>query len=225
MRFLFCNIAWMSYYKGNVEGNDEPKGGGSYVLETKDAHEKYNFQALDFEFSDDSFAAGKYCMGFVETKSTNGADANQLNIEKIIDCEACKKEAFVDDVTVVYCARYPYTDKPETLVVGWYKNARVYRNYERQDFLDENGELVEYQLFNAFAKKEDCVLLPTGVRRRGNTWVVPRKKGKTVTYGFGQSNVWFANDSENELLSAFLKRLEEQITNYDGENWIDKYPE
>lgn len=57
MRFLFCNIAWMSYYKGNVNGNDEPKGGGSYVLETKDAHEKHNFQALNFEFSDDSFAA------------------------------------------------------------------------------------------------------------------------------------------------------------------------
>lgn len=44
MRILFCNIAWMDYYKGIVPGKDEPKNGGSYVKDTKDAHEKYNFK-------------------------------------------------------------------------------------------------------------------------------------------------------------------------------------
>ena len=46
MRILFCNIAWMNYYKGIVWGKDEPQNGGSYVKETLDAHEKYNFEAI-----------------------------------------------------------------------------------------------------------------------------------------------------------------------------------
>ena len=43
MRILFCNIAWMKEYRGNEDGNDTPLNGGSYVDETGDAHEKYNF--------------------------------------------------------------------------------------------------------------------------------------------------------------------------------------
>ena len=46
MRILFCNIAWMNYYKGIIWGKDEPQNGGSYVKETLDAHEKYNFEAV-----------------------------------------------------------------------------------------------------------------------------------------------------------------------------------
>ena len=46
LRILFCNIAWMDYYKGIVPGKDEPKGGGSYVNENLDAHEKYNFDVV-----------------------------------------------------------------------------------------------------------------------------------------------------------------------------------
>lgn len=33
MRILFCNIAWMNYYKGIIQGKDEPQNGGSYVKE------------------------------------------------------------------------------------------------------------------------------------------------------------------------------------------------
>ena len=46
MRILFCNIAWMNYYKGIIQGKDEPQNGGSYVKENLDAHEKYNFDAV-----------------------------------------------------------------------------------------------------------------------------------------------------------------------------------
>lgn len=78
---------------------------------------------------------------------------------------------------------------------------------------------------NAIAKKEDCVLLPRGARRKANTWKVPRKS-KGVAYGFGQSNVWYAQGREqHNLLDQFLNRIVSQIENYDGENWIDKYAE
>lgn len=40
---IFCNIAYMKYYKGIIDGVDEPVNGGAYVQETNDAHEAYNF--------------------------------------------------------------------------------------------------------------------------------------------------------------------------------------
>lgn len=98
----------------------------------------------------------------METKSTNGATRNQLNIEKI---------------------------------EGYY-----------------------YQAYNAIARAEDCVLLPRATGWKANLWKVPRKS-KGASYGFGQSNVWFAQGREkNEYLNRFLERVIAQIEAYDGEN-------
>ena len=222
MRVLFCNIAWMDYYKGNVNGNDQPKNGGSYVLENGDAHEKYNFSPVLLSKDNTTYPDGEYCLGFVETKSTNGKTRNQLNIEKIEGYEALKNENEAEDVLVIYCAKFPDSSTYETYVVGWYKHATVYRNYAVMEF--DNGEDGIYeQFYNAIAKKSDCVLLPRGLRRRSNIWRVPRKKGG-ISYGFGRSNVWFASDADkNDSLKKFLDRVTEQIEKYSGENWIDKY--
>lgn len=173
LRILFCNIAWMDYYKGIVPGKDEPKGGGSYVKENLDAHEKYNFDIV-FLSKDAGYPEGEYCLGFVETKSTNGKTRNQLKIEKIDGCEACKNKIQVDDVLVVYCALYPYAIEKETYVVGWYKHATVYRDYEVIRFPVDNDKYYE-QAYNAIAKREDCVLLPGSARRKATEWKVPRK--------------------------------------------------
>ena len=81
MRILFCNIAWMNYYKGIIQGKDEPQNGGSYVKENLDAHEKYNFDAVSLA-NESGYPDGEYCLGFVETKSTNKETRNQLRIEK-----------------------------------------------------------------------------------------------------------------------------------------------
>lgn len=219
MRILFCNIAWMDYYKGNRDGKDIPRGGGSYVLENEDAHEKYNFESVAL-FDESGYPEGEYCLGFVETKSTNSVTRNQLNIEKISGCELCKKESQVEDVLVVYCALYPDAIEKETYVVGWYKHATVYRNYETMQFPTEAEDEFYYQDYNAIAKSEDCVLLPRGARRKVK-WKVPRKT-KGMSYGFGQANVWFASGAdENERLKEFLIRITKQIEEYDGENWVD----
>lgn len=221
MKILFCNIAWMDYYKGIVNGIDEPKNGGSYVAENGDAHEAYNFECVKLG-EDVAYPEGEYCLGFVETKATNGNTRNQLNIEKIAGCELCKKENEVDDVLVVYCAKYPDSLVQETYVVGWYKHATVYRYYETLEFSDGNGG-VFYQDYNAIAKKEDCVLLPRSSRRKSNVWRVPRKSSG-ISYGFGQANVWFASGrGENVHLDTFLTKLVKQIEEYDGENWRDVY--
>ena len=175
MRILFCNIAWMDYYKGIVPGKDEPKNGGSYVKDTKDAHEKYNFKPELLKLK--GFPEGEYCLGFVETKSTSAGKRNQLNIEKIEGCSDLKNDTEVDDVLVVYCALYPDSFDKETYVVGWYKHATVYRRYEKLEFDTEASDNERsdnesaadekyIQLYNAIAIKEDCVLLPRSQRRK-----------------------------------------------------------
>ena len=210
MRILFCNIAWMKEYRGNEDGNDEPRNGGSYVDETGDAHEKYNFFPVHFKGDAES-----YCLGFFETKSHNGNQANQMHIENIAGCELCKKEESVEDVLVVYCAKHPAHNF--TTVVGWYKHATVFRHYQKAEF----GE-GDVQFYNAIAKAKDCVLLPTSARARIVLWKVPRKTGGCA-YGFGRANVWYAKEDHSGL-KEFIERLTSQIENYSGENMI-KYSE
>ena len=53
----------MDYYKGIVPGKDEPKNGGSYVKDTKDAHEKYNFKPEHLKLK--GFPEGEYCLGLM----------------------------------------------------------------------------------------------------------------------------------------------------------------
>lgn len=206
MRIIFFNIAWMKEYRGNEDGNDKPLNGGSYVTETGDAHEKYNFFPV---YSEEE--AESYCLGFFETKSHNGQDVNQMHIEKIVGCELCGKEELVEDVLVVYCAKHPAHNF--TTVVGWYKHATVYRHYQEIEF--EGGI---FQYYNAIAKAKDCVLLPLSARSKILQWKVPRKAGGCA-YGFGRANVWYANE-DNDRLKDYLNKLTSQIEDYNGENWI-----
>ena len=218
MRILFCNIAWMERYDGNEDGTDPPHGGGEYVERTGDAHEKYNFTPVQLAFFD-SNETGEYCLGFVETKSTNGVSVNQLNIEKISGCELMKKEWQVDNILVVFCAKYPFSSTNETYVVGWYKHATVYRNYEKCEFNCGDDDIYT-QLYNSLSKSQNCVLLPVN-ERRNQKWRVPRKR-KGISYGFGQANVWFAQDSDtNPKLKEFVERIVKQIEEYKGKNMVD----
>lgn len=218
MRILFCNIAWLRYYKGLGLGEVKPDTGGSYVKNTGDAHEKFNFFPTPMVFEDHFMPDDQYCLGFVETKATAGSKVNQLHIERIEGCAACTREAFVDDVLVVYCAAHP--SHRFAAVVGWYKHARVFRDYQAASL--EDGYV---QYYNAIAKAEDCVLLPDTDRGQAVKWKVPRRNSG-ASFGFGRSNIWFAEGRDgNPYLDDFLNKLEGRIFDYSGENWINTYPE
>lgn len=180
----------MKEYRGNEDGKDIPLNGGSYVDETGDAHEKYNFTPVNMEGRE-----GLYCLGFFETKSHNGKDVNQMRIENIAGCELLKKEESVDDVLVVYCAKHPA--HKFTTVVGWYKHATVYRHYQEAVFAPE-----DIQYYNAIANSSDCVLLPAGIRSRKVQWEVPRKSNGWA-YGFGRANVWYASEEDSRLQAFY----------------------
>lgn len=201
MKVLFCKISAMKYYKGVVEGKDEAYNGGSFVEEYGEGHEQYNFDTVEIENDE-------YCVGFVETKTTRKTKRNELHIENISDCEDMKKAPEVDDVLVIWCAT---TDLNETSVVGWYNNAKVYRNYQYMEF--DSGYIQEY---NIIAKKKDCVLIPY-TDRHLFCWSAPvaKKKG----FGFGQSMVWYGQEASAE---TYIKQIVDRITTYNGKNWIDK---
>lgn len=178
-RVLFCNIAYMKYYDNRFL--DIPENGGAYVSQHNDAFEKYNFQ----ECSDG------YYRGFVETKHHKGYEQgnltntfNQIHIERI-DPEYKNKDV-IDNVLVVFCAK---PNGGKTIIVGWYKNAKVYRY----------RPTYEERIYNLEAKISDCTLLNVVDRE----YPIPRANGEN--FGFGQSNVLFTDvDKAKDLVSKVL---------------------
>lgn len=206
---IFCNIAYMKYYKGIIKGIDEPVNGGAYVKKNNDAHEAYNFDCFRGEGDETDF-----CIGFVMLAQSLKNKTSQLHIEKINGCQLSKNEESVDGVTVVWCAK---PDKIDGMrVVGWYKDATVYRcpQYELRNEREQE--------FNFIAKKENCVLLPEK-ERLSSKWIVPSSGHNGYDFGFGRSNLWYAQGTENNSrLKRYIERLSAKIGKYNGENWIDK---
>ncbi|MDI9487898.1 MAG: hypothetical protein QM222_00985 [Bacillota bacterium] len=217
MKLLFCNIAWLDYYKGIYEGVDMPVGGGDYFKQTGDALEKYNFEAVEIEGGTEP-----YCLGFVETQNLKVKN-KQLHIEKIKGCEEYNSKESVEDVLVIYCAKHPAHNF--ITVVGWYKYATVYRYYQQMEFPSHipDDDNLYIQDYNAIALAKNCVLLPRRERSLYNKWSVP-KKTSGAAFGFGQSNLWFAQE-DNEYVKAYLDKLIKQIKEYDGDNWLYEYPD
>ena len=207
MRVLFCKISNMKYYKG-VCNDDVAMYGGAFVDEYGYGHEEFNFKPMTNENKEEGS-----CFGFVEPKSNRGT-RNTLHIEKIEGCAALKNEDYVNDVLVVWCAK---REKGDMTVVGWYKNAAVYRDLQEYTLQWDNGE-EEERYFNLEAYPEECVLLPSNERTR--EWYVP--VSKVHGFGFGQSMIWYPNVLEAQ---AYLERLVEKIENYKGENWLSRYPD
>lgn len=200
MKILFCKISSMKYYRGVKEYDDQAYNGGDFVDKNGYGHEEYNFKPVDIDGED-------YLFGFVETKSTRGK-RNDLRIENIIGCENLVNEESVDDVLVIWCAT---RNSNQTSIVGWYKDATVYRRY--QNLESNDGQVKE---FNIRAKKENCVLIPHTDRNR-YIWDAPTPR--THTYGFGQALIWYAKE---EKAKNYLGRLIKNIDEYDGENDIYK---
>lgn len=214
MRILFCNIAWMKFYKG-INSDDVPVNGGSYVRQTQTANEKFNFLPFEDENGD------LYCYGSVETKSKEGRVPNELHIEKIEGFDSLyKDEKAIDDVLVVFCARSDRgVEKSDTNIVGWYEHATVHRNYQSVTLCFEDGE--EERAYNILTKKENAVLLPVSLRYRKTLWSAPRANEQS--YGFGRANVWYPSISTSDSAHSYISKIVKQIKNYEEENWIDKY--
>ncbi len=107
MILLFCNVGWMESYQGLYSG-DQISGGGAYVKEKGRGHEICNFSG-----------DGKMLYGYVQPPG------QQIDIDRI---GADSTDEFISGITVAWTATRPTGG---TAVVGWYKNATVFRNYQK----------------------------------------------------------------------------------------------
>ena len=191
-RVLFCNIAYMEYYDIDLH-EETPEYGGSYVAETGDALEKYNFHTCN----------DGIVRGFVETKYRDSYKSarqpNQLNINNID--VAYKGENCITNVTVVFCAYSKTIGK--SVIVGWYKNATVFRG----------REMYENRQYNICCDSKDAYLIDVKKRQ----FSVPR--ARQDGFGFGQANVWYAKEEKShDYILEVLKYLEDN--NYTCEDDI-----
>ena len=223
MKILFCNIAWMEWYKG-ARPYDMPVNGGAYINENQDGADCDNFWVVEnFEpYKINKYTVipeGNIMMGYVATGRTSKGDSRQIKLERIQGCEAFKDVASIDDVLVVFCATRVGEKRP--FVVGWYKHATVLRNYFEYelDFIDNAKILFKNILFkNIFCREEDAVLLPVNLRK----WRVPR--ASVDKYGFGRSNVWYADYEQDARVQPWVEDIVAKINSYDGPNIRDEEP-
>ncbi len=185
-RILFCNISYLPYYDTRLD-RVAPQNGGAYVAKMLDAGEKHNFEeCIDGQYR--GFVETKYRYGYENGIATN--TFNTLHIEKIDP--SAKNKDFLDNVLVIFCAK---PQNGRTVIVGWYKNATVFR---RRPFY-------KGRFYNIQAAKKDCQLLPENKRNIA----VPR--ARQDGFGFGQSNVWFASTPD---CSEYVNKVIRYIDSY-----------
>lgn len=174
MPTIFFNTAWMRHYRG-VTDDDSPRDGGSWV----EKHEVCNFLPIE----------GK-CYGFVQPAGET------IAIEKI---GADPLDSYIDGVTVVWSARSP---SGHTVVVGLYRNARLYRNRQRlpNSNLHQVNGLSEY-----FAEciEGDAVLMS----HKRRDYRIPRGQD-----AMGQSLVWYGDtprgENEARKIAEFIAKID-----------------
>lgn len=147
----------------------------------------YNKNSIGHEVCNFSVVEGKV-YGYVQP-------TGQIKIEKL---EAGRKDDHITGVTVIWTAG---PDSGGTAVVGWYKNATVFRESQKikhPTMLQKKNGL---DTFRIVASASDATLLP--IDRR--SFMIPR----AVKGGIGQSNVWYADSPESQSIVAGVLSLVE----------------
>ena len=178
MKLLFCNVGWMRDYQGLTK-SDSIIRGGSYIAKNKVGHEVCNFLP----------DKGRL-FGYVQVPG-------KVSIEKL---GAAKGADYVDGVTVVWTATRPTGGN---VVVGWYRNARVYRNYQPTPIKRAPWTRVPVTHHNVLALAKNAVRLDPDAR------VLPVPSGSG---GRGQSQVWYAGSREGFAFRKAVRALIETGT-------------
>lgn len=189
MAMLFCNIGWMDKYDGLMHGK-KIKRGGKFV----ETHER------GFEICNFSKVENGKTYGYVQ------AMYNTIKIEKL---GANKNDEFIDGVTVIWTANNE--DLRTTFIVGWYENARVYRNFQEFDGESEQHLINGVTGYNIVAQEKNVHLINLDAR----TFKVPRGKPETM----GQSNVWYADQPRGiEFIQKVSKYISQNKQNSKSTN-------
>jgi hypothetical protein len=183
---LFARTGWMKYYNGPMAGDERPREGGKYN-KTGLGHEAFNFHEIDGQL-----------FGYFQPQM----QASKIKLERIVPGT---HGDVLNGVLVVFVATHP--QQRSQRIVGWYRDATVYRNYQPSPPTERNG-------FNYFlmAKASGAVLLPSHLR----TQIVPGGKG-----GLGQANICYIYQQDGKSKPGrWVPQALEFVKNYDGENLL-----
>ncbi len=201
---VFCRVAWMKRYEGATE-YDIPIGGGKHVEKYGRAFEEYNF--LGHKESDDAEEkVYGYVWGDLKSKNIDPTIKRALNLTKL-DPALGGKVAYIDDVTVIFFATRPEQGQ---FIVGWYKNATVYRELQlRPDKLiydvPDDPPKRRYRYFFE-TKKSDSHLIIEHSKRNHQIFHGDKSEGTyrpNVYYYSPQTHEWmdealaYVNDPDN----------------------------
>ena len=180
MKLLFAHISWMPKYSGNKSESIDSTHRWVLQNDETQAGERSNFKSVKGQL-----------YGYVPVgQKPNGGTPDQIKIDRI---GGNKNSDFVDGVTVVWFANNPIGRK-KAYVVGWYRNARVFRQSQ-----NGNGPAG----YRISCKSSDATLVPDDVR----TFQIPHKQsseGRQLGFGYGQSSIWYADDATTNFIDGLV---------------------
>lgn len=207
-KVLFARIGNMDYYQGAAD--ERPIGGGKYN------EDNIGFEACNF-LSVENYIYGYFQPGGYKP---DGINYGSINLQRI-DPKVGKSETEVDDVLVIFFTTDPALEinamgpVTRSVIVGWYKNATVYREREYISRSGINSELDGYFLK---VKASDAFLLPKKNRayRLGHS-ICGEKKGNP-----GQSNSFYLYEQDKTLknfnkdIYKWIPKAIEYVNTYKG---------
>lgn len=174
-RIIYFNVGWMKRYAG-PDADDLTIGAHGYLNDHEHGAECFNFVP-----GTDGVVRGYRPPG----------DRERTNLTRL---GAVESQNQLDGVLVIWMAREPGTGR--TLIVGWYRNATVYRL--AQDVgVDFKGERIH---FTAKAGADDAVLLPPVAR----TFEIKSSR-VSPGEGFGQKPTWYGAPAVDKRVWAYVQ--------------------
>lgn len=197
-RIIFFNIGWMKYYQGiPTDESDNIEGGGSFVKEHGYGFEIYNFQPY----------SGKL-YGYVQPVTGKAKfSKGQIRIERL---GALKSAESIDGVTVIFTGKSRKSGIRR--IVGWYKNAIVFRYRQKPPKNSGRTFKGEDIGFYSIADESNCILLDEAFRDDLGIQIPTGKDG------MGESNVWYADHKQNR---DFVNSIFDLIDIYSPDNEIE----
>ena len=170
MPIIFANIAWSNSYQ-KLERDEFYSNANHYVLD--EFAELFNFASKNGRF-----------YGYVPNPPTWHINPSSLG--------GNGDDKFVEGVTVIWTA--PHPKQNGRVIVGWYQNATVYKEYDKRP-----GDLPLDYICEA--KTDNCVLLPISERN----FRIP------TNYRY----IWYAKGNEQlkENVLTYIKQYNENNPN------------